>query len=137
MSTSFDTTPAPFSPSMRERLIDRLTVALPLLQRSTVTAAQTCNDTATALTALTEMVAILRESVPAFDHPADRTVGALSLALTRAGLTMAEAAHLSGMPAARLGALVLGGVITGEERVRLSRVLPEWRPAPQEGGQSR
>jgi hypothetical protein len=116
------------SPSMRERLIDRLQVALPLVQRLQVTAQKNHADAATATAALVELIEILREPMPLYDHPGERTVRDLGLAITRRGLTISECAHLTSIPEPRLRHLIGGTEPTTDERTALLAALPEWQP---------
>jgi hypothetical protein len=111
--------------SSHQRLIDQLTIALPLIQRAGVVGRQQQQDLADALAAIERAAAIIRASAP----PAGavtRPVSNLELAIARAGRSIAEAAYLAGLPEHRLRAIIGGERPTADEREAIQSVVSDW-----------
>jgi hypothetical protein len=114
--------------SFRERVADRLQVAAPLVSRLAVTVRQQSADVAALSAALGELMDLLAERPAPYDHPGDRVVADLGVAMMRHGLTVAEVSHLTSIGQERLHRILSGAEPSDEERRRLMGVLPEWRP---------
>lgn len=107
-----------------QRIVDKLQVIVPTLQRTRVTLKQQLTDVDAALAAAEAIVAIVRPAAPV--RRGERSAS-LELAAIRSGHTLAGVARLSGMAPSRIAEIIAGAGPTVDERAALTRVLPDWR----------